>query len=160
MPPTCSAPWDFKPSLPPLGFMDWGFKYAFVKLGAPNVTFLVALDTGSDLFWAPCDCHQCATTKFDVMKSNCNRTSSDSSTSQKINLQQQLMRQPKCMHCRNQQLPLLLSNTFLLILPTFVVLVEDVLYLMTEDETPHIVEAPIVFGYVAFNCYNHLRPEW
>ncbi|KAJ8497462.1 hypothetical protein OPV22_008014 [Ensete ventricosum] len=25
-------------------------------------------------------------------------------------------------------------------------LVEDVLYLMTEDETPHIVEAPIVFG--------------
>jgi Xylanase inhibitor N-terminal len=34
--------------------------YALVKLGTPNVTFFVALDTGSDLFWVPCDCTQCA----------------------------------------------------------------------------------------------------
>ncbi|KAG8061146.1 hypothetical protein GUJ93_ZPchr0003g17935 [Zizania palustris] len=26
----------------------------------PNTTFLVALDTGSDLFWVPCDCKQCS----------------------------------------------------------------------------------------------------
>jgi hypothetical protein len=31
-----------------------------VALGTPNVTFLVALDTGSDLFWVPCDCVKCA----------------------------------------------------------------------------------------------------
>jgi hypothetical protein len=31
-----------------------------VALGTPNVTFLVALDTGSDLFWVPCDCINCA----------------------------------------------------------------------------------------------------
>lgn len=34
--------------------------YAVVALGTPNVTFLVALDTGSDLFWVPCDCIKCA----------------------------------------------------------------------------------------------------
>lgn len=34
--------------------------YAVVALGTPNVTFLVALDTGSDLFWVPCDCINCA----------------------------------------------------------------------------------------------------
>ncbi|KAK1321784.1 Aspartic proteinase-like protein 1 [Acorus calamus] len=40
---------------------DLGFlHYAVVTLGTPNSTFLVALDTGSDLFWVPCDCQQCA----------------------------------------------------------------------------------------------------
>ncbi|RRT75243.1 hypothetical protein B296_00029627 [Ensete ventricosum] len=40
--------------------------YAFVELGTPNVTFLVALDTGSDLFWVPCDCQQCASTHLGI----------------------------------------------------------------------------------------------
>ncbi|KAL6603321.1 hypothetical protein ACP70R_043682 [Stipagrostis hirtigluma subsp. patula] len=40
---------------------DLGFlHYAEVAVGTPNTTFLVALDTGSDLFWVPCDCKQCA----------------------------------------------------------------------------------------------------
>lgn len=26
----------------------------------PSVAFLVALDTGSDLLWLPCDCVECA----------------------------------------------------------------------------------------------------
>ncbi|KAJ3672380.1 hypothetical protein LUZ60_007101 [Juncus effusus] len=34
--------------------------YAFVNLGTPNQTFLVALDTGSHLFWVPCNCQSCA----------------------------------------------------------------------------------------------------
>lgn len=34
--------------------------YAVVSLGTPNVTFFVALDTGSNLFWVPCDCTSCA----------------------------------------------------------------------------------------------------
>lgn len=29
--------------------------YTVVNLGTPNVTVLVALDTGSYLFWVPCD---------------------------------------------------------------------------------------------------------
>ncbi|CAA6665078.1 unnamed protein product [Spirodela intermedia] len=34
--------------------------YTWVDIGTPNVSFLVALDAGSDLFWVPCDCIQCA----------------------------------------------------------------------------------------------------
>ncbi|KAF0933038.1 hypothetical protein E2562_013792 [Oryza meyeriana var. granulata] len=34
--------------------------YTWVDVGTPNTSFLVALDTGSDLFWVPCDCIQCA----------------------------------------------------------------------------------------------------
>ncbi|CAL9071309.1 unnamed protein product, partial [Musa textilis] len=77
VPPTCSAPWDCKPSPPPLGL-----RYAFVELGTPNVTFLVALDTGSDLFRVPCDCHQCAAAKFDNFEFHIYSTS-NSSTSQR-----------------------------------------------------------------------------
>ncbi|KAL7192907.1 hypothetical protein ACSBR2_024675 [Camellia fascicularis] len=33
--------------------------YANVSVGSPSLWFLVALDTGSDLFWLPCDCIQC-----------------------------------------------------------------------------------------------------
>jgi len=30
--------------------------YANVSVGTPSLSFLVALDTGSDLFWLPCEC--------------------------------------------------------------------------------------------------------
>ena len=37
----------------------WYFSlyYANVSVGTPSVSYLVALDTGSDLFWLPCDCN-------------------------------------------------------------------------------------------------------
>lgn len=31
-----------------------------MTLGTPEMKFLVALDTGSDLFWVPCACGKCA----------------------------------------------------------------------------------------------------
>ncbi|KAK9069448.1 hypothetical protein SSX86_011352 [Deinandra increscens subsp. villosa] len=34
--------------------------YTYIAVGMPSVSFLVALDTGSDLLWLPCDCVQCA----------------------------------------------------------------------------------------------------
>ncbi|KAL2467994.1 Aspartic proteinase-like protein 1 [Forsythia ovata] len=34
--------------------------YTWIDVGTPNTSFLVALDAGSDLFWVPCDCIQCA----------------------------------------------------------------------------------------------------
>ncbi|MQM14818.1 hypothetical protein Taro_047753 [Colocasia esculenta] len=41
---------------------DFGWlHYTWVDVGTPNVSFLVALDAGSDYFWVPCDCIQCAT---------------------------------------------------------------------------------------------------
>lgn len=32
----------------------------WIDIGTPNVSFLVALDAGSDLLWVPCECVQCA----------------------------------------------------------------------------------------------------
>ncbi|KAM1138471.1 hypothetical protein COP1_036400 [Malus domestica] len=33
--------------------------YANVSVGTPSISYLVALDTGSDLLWLPCDCSRC-----------------------------------------------------------------------------------------------------
>lgn len=41
-------------------FYSCSLHYATVTLGTPGMKFLVALDTGSDLFWVPCDCSKCA----------------------------------------------------------------------------------------------------
>ena len=39
---------------------DYGWlHYAWIDIGTPNISFLVALDAGSDLLWIPCDCIQC-----------------------------------------------------------------------------------------------------
>ncbi|XP_078448248.1 aspartyl protease family protein 1-like [Wolffia australiana] len=42
--------------VPGLGYLH----YAEVSVGTPGKKFFVALDTGSDLFWLPCDCTSCA----------------------------------------------------------------------------------------------------
>lgn len=47
--------------------MDYGEQfgwlyYAVIDIGTPSTSFLVALDTGSDLLWVPCECKQCAST--------------------------------------------------------------------------------------------------
>lgn len=41
-----------------------GLHYSFITIGTPNQTFLVALDTGSDLLWVPCNCQQCSSTNW------------------------------------------------------------------------------------------------
>ncbi|KAI3441118.1 Peptidase A1 domain-containing protein [Psidium guajava] len=40
---------------------DFGWlHYTWIDVGSPSVSFLVALDAGSDLLWLPCECVQCA----------------------------------------------------------------------------------------------------
>jgi len=41
---------------------SYSLHYTTVEIGTPGVKFMVALDTGSDLFWVPCDCTRCAAT--------------------------------------------------------------------------------------------------
>ncbi|KAL4582887.1 hypothetical protein LXL04_007448 [Taraxacum kok-saghyz] len=45
--------------------------YTYIAIGMPSVTFLVALDTGSDLLWLPCDCVQCAPLSVRYYGSQC-----------------------------------------------------------------------------------------
>jgi hypothetical protein len=41
-------------------FVECSLFYAFVKIGTPGKQYLVALDTGTDLLWLPCECQHCS----------------------------------------------------------------------------------------------------
>uniref|UniRef100_A0A0D9XG71 Peptidase A1 domain-containing protein n=1 Tax=Leersia perrieri TaxID=77586 RepID=A0A0D9XG71_9ORYZ len=127
---------------------DFGFlHYAVVALGTPNVTFLVALDTGSDLFWVPCDCLKCAplqspsygNLKFDVY------SPSESTTSRKVPCSSSLCDLQNACRSKSNSCPYsiqyLSDNT-----SSSGVLVEDVLYLTSDSAQSKTVAAPIMFG--------------
>uniref|UniRef100_A0A0E0QUI6 Peptidase A1 domain-containing protein n=1 Tax=Oryza rufipogon TaxID=4529 RepID=A0A0E0QUI6_ORYRU len=127
---------------------DFGFlHYAVVALGTPNVTFLVALDTGSDLFWVPCDCLKCAplqspnygSLKFDVY------SPAQSTTSRKVPCSSNLCDLQNACRSKSNSCPYsiqyLSDNT-----SSSGVLVEDVLYLTSDSAQSKIVTAPIMFG--------------
>jgi hypothetical protein len=126
-----------------------------VELGTPNATFLVALDTGSDLFWVPCDCRQCATIP------SANATGPDapplrpysprrSSTSEQVACDNPLCgRRNGCSAATNGSCPYevqyVSANT-----SSSGVLVQDVLHLTRERPGPgaagEALQAPVVFG--------------
>ncbi|XP_021854098.1 aspartyl protease family protein 1-like isoform X2 [Spinacia oleracea] len=129
-----------------LGFLH----YTTVTLGTPGVKFLVALDTGSDLFWVPCDCSRCAPIEgasyaygadFELSIYN----PKASSTSTKVSCNDTLCQhRNKCLgsfrHC-----PYVISYVSAET-STSGILVEDVMHLTTEDHHPESVEAYITFG--------------
>ncbi|KAJ9561741.1 hypothetical protein OSB04_006901 [Centaurea solstitialis] len=130
--------------LPSLGFLH----YANVSVGNPSLWFLVALDTGSDLFWIPCDCRSCvkglvtrsgSRLDFNIYSPN------TSSTSQRVPCDSSSCRLRKQCSARPDicpyQVNYLSSNT-----SSTGILIEDSLHLTAEDSSMKSVDAKIKFG--------------
>ncbi|KAF3440344.1 hypothetical protein FNV43_RR18628 [Rhamnella rubrinervis] len=129
--------------LPPFAYLH----YANVSVGTPSTSYLVALDTGSDVFWLPCDCSSCIRgikfsngdiQDFSIYSPN------NSSTSKKIPCSSSLCSPRRCAieatECPYQVV--YLSNGT----SSTGILVEDVLHLTTDDGKQENVEANITFG--------------
>uniref|UniRef100_A0ACD5VUL0 Uncharacterized protein n=1 Tax=Avena sativa TaxID=4498 RepID=A0ACD5VUL0_AVESA len=122
--------------------------YAEVAVGTPKATFLVALDTGSDLFWVPCDCQHCGNA---TAQGGHAYSPSRSSTSKTVTCKHALCLcdRPEACALRNSSCPYTVryvpANA-----SSSGVLVEDVLYLSRENQhgagAREAVQAPIVFG--------------
>ncbi|CAN6362375.1 unnamed protein product [Urochloa humidicola] len=127
--------------------LDGYLHYAEVEVGTPSTKFLVALDTGSDLFWVPCECKQCAST------SNTTYNPRQSSTSKTVSCDNPLCDRPddcaaamanSSSNSCPYEVAYVSANT-----GTSGVLVQDVLALTREDSSNNkqsVVQAPIVFG--------------
>ncbi|KAG9442881.1 hypothetical protein H6P81_018735 [Aristolochia fimbriata] len=126
-----------------LGFLH----YTVVSLGTPNVTFLVALDTGSDLFWVPCDCISCAPTSSSRYQYNLDfsiYSPNASTTSSRVSCNHSLCEEKsKCVGSEGcpYNVAYVSADT-----SSSGFLVEDVMYLTSEDGKHDIVAAPITFG--------------
>lgn len=127
-----------------LGFLH----YTTVSLGSPGMKFLVALDTGSDLFWVPCDCTQCAPTEGTPYSSDFELSIYNpklSSTSREVTCNNSLCAQGyRCKESINHcpyTVSYVSSET-----STTGFLLEDILKLKTEDSDQELVEAHVIFG--------------
>ncbi|MCL7051362.1 hypothetical protein MKW94_019939, partial [Papaver nudicaule] len=121
--------------------------YASVSLGIPSKSFLVALDTGSDLFWVPCDCTSCTPTiitrsgavkNFNIYSSNSSATSKEVSCNSGLCELQKECSEPSG-QCPYQVL--YGDKSF-----SSGVLVEDILHLAIEDYEPKDIDSRIIFG--------------
>ncbi|KAL5557513.1 hypothetical protein UlMin_039749 [Ulmus minor] len=124
--------------------------YANVSLGTPSSSYFVALDTGSDLFWLPCDCSSCVhgglksetgevLVKFNIYSPN------SSSTSKKVSCDNSLCQRRQQCPSESSDCPyqvVYLSNGT----SSTGILVEDVLHLSTDDDQLKGVDAQITFG--------------
>ncbi|KAM4118487.1 hypothetical protein ACB094_02G207000 [Castanea mollissima] len=128
-----------------LGFLY----YANVSVGTPSVSYLVALDTGSDLFWLPCDCNNstCETSfqtssgqvvNFNIYSPNA------SSTSNKVSCNSSIYCDPN--QCTSANSDCAYSAVYHSNMSTSGILVEDVLHLITDDDQSKVVDAPITLG--------------
>ncbi|XP_065857286.1 aspartyl protease family protein 1-like [Euphorbia lathyris] len=127
-----------------LGFLH----YANISVGTPSLSFLVALDTGSDLFWLPCDCSSCVhgleSQNGQEIKFNIYSTST-SSTGKNVTCNSALCaRKNRCSSVESTcpyQVIYLSNGT-----SSNGVLVEDVLHLTTDNTQSKSVNASITFG--------------
>ncbi|KAI3428915.1 Peptidase A1 domain-containing protein [Psidium guajava] len=130
-------------------FKAFGYlHYANVSVGTPNLSFLVALDTGSDLFWIPCDCISCVRglklSNGQVIDFNIYSPEA-SSSSTVVPCSGGLCRQKfRCSATHNQcpyQVVYVSNGT-----SSTGILVEDVLHMTTDDNQSKVVTAQITFG--------------
>ncbi|KAJ8557308.1 hypothetical protein K7X08_002933 [Anisodus acutangulus] len=135
----------------PLG-NDFGWlHYMWVDIGTPSVSFLVALDAGSDLLWVPCECVQCAplsASYYSSLDKDLNEYNpSGSSTSKFLSCSHQLCELGS--NCKNPKQPCPYTVNYVSDdTSTSGVLVEDILHLasgsrMTANSS---VRAPITLG--------------
>ncbi|XP_027360318.1 aspartyl protease family protein 1-like isoform X2 [Abrus precatorius] len=143
------TPLTFVPNNETYQIGDFGFlHFANVSVGTPPLSFLVALDTGSDLFWLPCNCTRCVRAiKFPTgQKIDFNIYDlKGSSTSQTVLCNSSLCEQQgQCSSSGGScpyQVNYLSTNT-----STTGFLLEDVLHLITNDDQTKDIEAQITFG--------------
>ncbi|CAI9110990.1 OLC1v1011119C4 [Oldenlandia corymbosa var. corymbosa] len=127
-----------------LGFLH----YTTVALGTPGVKFMVALDTGSDLFWVPCECGRCASIddsfhnqdfELSIYSPNASLTSKEVTCSNNL-----CTHHATCLDTFTQcpySISYVSSET-----STSGILVEDVLHLKSEHDHEGSLEAFITFG--------------
>ncbi|KAL9142674.1 hypothetical protein ABFS82_14G185900 [Erythranthe guttata] len=120
--------------------------YSLITVGTPALLFLVALDTGGDLFWLPCDCITCAR-NFNISdgkKLELNIYSPrNSTTSSPLPCNSTLCGPTRaCLTrsntCAYQELYGASSSTG--------ILVDDVLHLGTNTNPQDIVDVSVTFG--------------
>ncbi|KAG7034068.1 Aspartyl protease family protein 1 [Cucurbita argyrosperma subsp. argyrosperma] len=124
------------------------FYYANISVGTPELGFLVALDTGSDLSWLPCECSKCRTSvgTSDGEDLTLNHYSPNASTTSKsvacsnslCELADQCpSNKSSCPYKIHDASPNTSSSGYL---------VEDILHLATNDSQSKPVDAKITFG--------------
>ncbi|CAL1394353.1 unnamed protein product [Linum trigynum] len=127
-----------------LGFLH----YTTVELGTPGVKFMVALDTGSDLFWVPCECSRCAPTEGSAYASDFEfniYNPSESSTSKRVTCNNDFCtHRSRCLGAFSN-CPYTVSYVSAKT-STSGILVQDVLHLTSKGSSADVVEATVTFG--------------
>ncbi|KAK7376149.1 hypothetical protein VNO78_35003 [Psophocarpus tetragonolobus] len=131
--------------IPAFGFLH----FANVSVGTPPLWFLVALDTGSDLFWLPCNCTSCAyglrrrngmILKLNIYDPGNSSTSNEVSCNNSSFCKQKQQCPSSGSSCR-YRVDYLSNNT-----SSRGYLVEDVLHLITDDDQTKDADTRIAFG--------------
>ncbi|XP_050206552.1 aspartic proteinase-like protein 1 [Mercurialis annua] len=131
---------------------DFGWlHYTWIDIGTPHVSFLVALDAGSDLLWVPCNCLQCAplsASYYNTLDRDLNEYSpSHSSSSKHLSCSHEMCELGP--NCKSPKQPCPYTiNYYTENTSTSGLLVEDILHLASNGDDPlnHSVQAPVIIG--------------
>uniref|UniRef100_A0A5B7CBN8 Putative aspartic proteinase-like protein 1 isoform X1 n=1 Tax=Davidia involucrata TaxID=16924 RepID=A0A5B7CBN8_DAVIN len=131
---------------------DFGWlHYTWIDIGTPKISFLVALDAGSDLLWVPCDCLQCAplsASYYNSLDRDLNEYSpSGSRTSKHLSCSHQLCELGP--NCKSPKQPCPYTVKYYSEdTSSSGLLVEDTLHLASgsDDTSNNSVHAPVILG--------------